>query len=91
MISRFPVMIKRNSWCQVWRRHGVSYAVELKALAPEHLQRELDRAIRSMIDVDAYNVEIELEKTEAASLEGIKKHLLRAMQNYKPNPNSAAQ
>jgi len=55
--------------------------MRLEAMTTEDLQNELDRAIRRMIDVNVYNREIELEKTEAASLNGIKAHLLQAMKN----------
>lgn len=61
-------------------RHGVSYAVELEALPPEHLQTELDRAIRSHIDVAAFNREVELERAEAARLQGLKGRVLQFIQ-----------
>jgi len=57
-------------------RHGVNYAVELEALAPEHLQTELDRSIRSHLDTDAFNREVEKEKAEAAKLQGLKGRVL---------------
>jgi len=58
-------------------RHGVTYAVELEALSPQHLQAELDRAIRAHIDVGAFNHEVELEKQEASSLQALKRRALQ--------------
>jgi len=54
----------------------VNYAVELEASAPEHLQTELDRSIRSHLDTDAFNREVEEEKAEAAKLQGLKGRVL---------------
>ena len=63
-------------------RHGVNYAVELEALAPEHLQTELDREIRSRLDIDAFNREVELEKAEAAKLQGLKGRVLQFIRQH---------
>jgi hypothetical protein len=57
-------------------RHGLNYAVELEALRPEHLQDELDKAIRGHIDVDLFNREVQREKEEAAKLQGLKAQVL---------------
>jgi hypothetical protein len=62
-------------------RHGVSYAVELEALAPEHLQSELDQAIRSHMDVDLFNQEVETEKEEATRLQSLKGNVLRLIKD----------
>ncbi len=45
-------------------RHGVSYAVELEALTRRAFANRTYRAIRSHIDVDAFNREVEREKQE---------------------------
>ena len=60
-------------------RHGVTYAVELEALAPEDLQAVLDDAIRHHLDVDAFNREVELERAEAAKLKSLKARILESV------------
>lgn len=57
-------------------RHGVTYAVELEALEPAMLQAELDKAIRSHLDVDLFNREVETEREEAGKLESLKRKVL---------------
>ncbi|RIK74723.1 MAG: chromosome partitioning protein ParB [Planctomycetota bacterium] len=49
---------------------------ELEALAPEQLQEILREAINGVIDVDAYNAEIEAEKRDVARLTAIRKAVL---------------
>jgi hypothetical protein len=57
-------------------RHGVTYAVELEALEPATLQAELDAAIRSHLDVDLFNREVEAEREEAGKLQALKSKVL---------------
>lgn len=57
-------------------RHGVSYAVELEALEPATLQAELDAAIRSHLDVDLFNREVEIERQEAGKIQALKTKVL---------------
>ncbi len=51
--------------------HGTS-AYELEALTPRQLQDEIRRTIDSVIDVDAYNAEVDREKDDAAELDRIR-------------------
>jgi hypothetical protein len=62
-------------------RHGVDYAVELEAMEPDDLQDELDAAIRSYIDVDLFNAEVDREKEEAGKLQSIKAQILEFMRS----------
>ncbi len=45
---------------------------ELEALAPETLQNLLDKAIRSVMDIAAYNREVEAEQADAQRIEGVR-------------------
>jgi hypothetical protein len=65
-------------------RHGLDYAVELEALAPEHLQAELDQAIRAHLDVDLFNQEVEREKQEAVRLQSLKNRVLESIKVLEP-------
>jgi ParB-like chromosome segregation protein Spo0J len=49
---------------------------ELEAVPPEQLQAMLTEAIDSVLDVDAFNAEVEAEKHEAAYLETFRRNLI---------------
>lgn len=53
---------------------------EVEALPPEVLQAELRAAIDSVIDVAAFNAELEREKQDAAYLAGVRKTVQTALQ-----------
>jgi hypothetical protein len=52
-------------------KHGPN-AYELEALAPADLQRILEDAIDSVLDIDAFNRELDAEKQDAAFLQGVR-------------------
>ena len=54
---------------------------ELEALAPNDLQAILRETIESVLDVDAYNAEVDQEKKDAAFLENTRRRGLAAMGN----------
>src|SRR5262249_33987944 len=59
---------------------------ELEAIPPERLQQYLREAIDSVMDVDAFNAEVEQEKLDAARLDGIRRRahaLLGNMEDLK--------
>jgi hypothetical protein len=49
------------------------YAYELEALAPEDLQQILIEAIDSVLDIKAFNLEIDAEREDAAALEDLRR------------------
>jgi len=55
-------------------RHGHD-VFELEAVPPEQLQELLRRAIDSVLDVNAFNAEVEAEKRDAGQLAGIRRAL----------------
>jgi hypothetical protein len=55
---------------------------ELEALPPETLQGVLQEAIDSVIDVDAFNYEIDHEKADAAKLEGVRRVMLDTFRSW---------
>jgi hypothetical protein len=56
------------------RRYGRDVSVyELEALHPEDLQSLLRNAIDKVIDVDAFNAEVDREKEDAAFLDGVRR------------------
>ena len=52
---------------------------ELKALSPETLQRLVDEAVRSVIDVDLFNAELTKEQDESVWLDVTRRRLSQAM------------
>ena len=59
-------------------RHGDD-VFELEAVPPDRLQQLLRQAIDSVLDVDAYNREIDRERQDAADLETLRRRLHRAV------------
>jgi ParB-like chromosome segregation protein Spo0J len=60
-------------------RHGEN-VWELEALEPEQLQTILDQAIRAVIDVDAFNAEVEAEAEDAARIEAMRETVRQVLQ-----------
>lgn len=58
---------------------------ELEALPPETLQRVLQEAIDAVIDVEAFNYEIDQEKADAAELEGVRRVMLDTFKGWGEN------
>ena len=54
---------------------------ELEALEPEQLQGLLDEAIRSVLDIDAYNIEVAAEATDAAQIEAPRETIKESIGN----------
>ena len=50
------------------KKHGRKDCYELEAVAPEVLQKWLDAAIRGVIDVEAYNHEVDRQYDEATEI-----------------------
>jgi hypothetical protein len=57
-------------------RHGDD-VFELEAVPPERLQAILRDAIDSVLDIDAYNRELDAEEEDAARLEGLRRAVLK--------------
>jgi hypothetical protein len=66
------------------KQHG-RHAHELEALAPEQLQAILREAIDSVIDLKAFNREIDAEKANAAHLEGVRRTVIQDMKGMQFN------
>ena len=52
---------------------------ELEALEPAQLQQELRKVIDSVIDVTAFNAEVDAEREDAAFLQGLRHQVLDAL------------
>ena len=63
-------------------RHGAN-VYELEAITPEQLQETLTEAIDSVIDIDAFNAELDAEKNDAAFLEGVRNTVTEALKELK--------
>lgn len=59
-------------------RHGDG-VWELEALPPETLQEILDGAIRSVLDVELFERELEAERGDAAHLDGVRRTVLQTL------------
>ena len=62
------------------QRYGSDSVWELEALSPQQLQRLLDEAVRSVMDVDLFNRELEKEKNETEELSKYREQAIRAIQ-----------
>jgi hypothetical protein len=58
-------------------------AYELEAVPPEVLRRWLDEAIRSVIDLDRFNGQVEAEKQDAATVEAFKREALEYLKTLR--------
>jgi hypothetical protein len=67
-----------SQYAKFLARHGNDAAYELEAIPPADLQAVLREAIDSVLDVDAYNAEIDAERRDAAFLAGVRETLLNA-------------
>lgn len=76
---RLPPQMKAketSSRCKKFVQKYGEDVYELEAVPPVELQSILREAIDSVIDVDAFNAEIEREKQDAADLERIRQRLM---------------
>jgi len=64
-------------------KYGSTKVVELDACPVELLQSKLREAINNVIDVDAYNAQIELEKKDAANIEAYRRVVFDAIKGGK--------
>jgi hypothetical protein len=63
-------------------RHGAN-VYELEAITPEQLQEALTEAIDGVIDIDAFNAELDAEKNDAAFLQGVRNTVTEALKELK--------
>jgi hypothetical protein len=78
-----PRMLKAKKKSPNYRtfiaKHGRTDCYELEAVAPEVLQEWLDTAIRGVIDVEAYNHEVDEQRKEAAGILAKRQAILQLM------------
>jgi hypothetical protein len=67
-------------------RHG-NDVFELEAVPPEELQKILRQSIDSVLDVRAFNAEIEAEKRDAAHLAGVRRAVQQQLQGVDFGPS----
>lgn len=63
-------------------KHRREDCYELEAVSPEQLQTWLDEAIRSVIDIEAYNYEVDRQTTEATKIVARRKAIIELMKNH---------
>lgn len=76
------LMAKKSSanYAKFVRQYGAT-CWELEALPPATLQTLLDEVIRSVIDIDAYNREVDAERRDAADLSAMRKTAQKTLGN----------
>jgi hypothetical protein len=67
------------------QRYGITDAYELEALEPADLQRILQDAIEEVMDLDAYNAEIERDDKDAVDIAAMKQLAFDAIKTYVPD------
>jgi hypothetical protein len=65
-------------------RHGHN-VFELEAIPPDRLQAILREAIDSVLDIEAFNAELDAEKQDAAHLQGLRKAITGRIQDLEVN------
>ncbi len=77
-----PPQMKAKSGASTYAKFTAEHGedvFELEALPPAELQRLLREALDAVIDHDAFQAEIEAERSEAAFLEGVRQRVRRAL------------
>ncbi len=67
------------SYRRFLERYGNDEVYELEAVPPAALQRLLEERIRGVLDINAYNDEVEKEKADAAQLDVLRRRALNAL------------
>jgi len=70
---------KSPTYAEFVKRYGITSAYELEALEPADLQQILVEAIEDTMDLDAYEAELEAEKTDAAGIKATRTAVLDFM------------
>ena len=65
-------------------KYGTTDAYELEAMEPEALQEALTEDIDDVLDIDAYNAELEREKDEAVTIKTMKDAVTEYMRGWQP-------
>ncbi len=80
-----PSMMKAkrdsSNYSRFVERYGSDTIYELEALEPETLQGLLREAILSVLDVDAFNAELDAEKQDALHLDTLRKRVLHILRD----------
>jgi hypothetical protein len=72
---------KSKNYPKYVEKYGSDDVWELEALSPQQLQTFLDEAIRSVIDTDLFNEEMEREKNESDELDKYREKVFETIQN----------
>lgn len=75
---------KSPSYREYVRRYGTTNAYELEAMEPADLADSLTKAIEQVIDVDAFNSELEKEQHDAAEIIALKRQAMQYFKTLRP-------
>jgi hypothetical protein len=67
-------------------KYGITDAYELEAMDPEDLQQALIEDIDDVLDIDAYNAELEREKEDAVVIKAAKDPVVEFLKTSEVNP-----
>jgi hypothetical protein len=70
------------------RRFGTA-VYELEAVEPSLLQRWLDEAVRSVLNISLFNAQVELEKQDAAAIADFRQEALAYLKQHRPEGGGA--
>ena len=76
---------KSSNYRAFVEKHGRTDCYELEAVEPDIQQQWLDTAIRGVIDVEAYNHEVDAQTREAAGILARRKAVLQVMRGQTPD------
>ncbi len=86
---KLPPKMKAKKSSSRYAKFAMKYGdnvFELEAVPPESLQKILRRAIDDVLDVAAFNAEIDADKRDAAYLDGVRRSLSKVLGNLRPGP-----
>lgn len=69
-------------------KYGTTDAYELEAMEPEDLQNALIEDIEEVLDIEAYNAELEREVEDAVAVKIMKDAVTEFMKTYAPDQKS---
>ncbi len=72
---------KSSNYASFVKKHGRTDCYECEAVAPEVLQGWTDNAIRGVIDIEAYNHEVDRQKQEAQEILARRKAVLQVLRS----------
>ncbi len=87
--NRMEAKVTSAQYKKFMKRYCANEVYELEAVPPEQMQSAIVQAIESVIDLDAFNAEIVSEKSDAVTLQAMKREASEAFRDMFQNEGLA--